>query len=102
MEFIAKNYYLGEFICELTNELDKLAGFTELDKSWRFHYVLLGKYVRKNVIPIRIPGGTVGAITVDDDKKIVKISIATDYVVDTYPSDINEIMKKYIGTKLDF
>lgn len=49
---------------------------------------------------IRVPGGTVGSIILDEDDDIYKINIDTDYVIDTYPEDINERIKEFIGVRI--
>lgn len=90
-----------EYYCELTRELDQLA---KLDQTglWR-HYILVDDGLRKDKrFLIRIPGGTLGGISFDDNYIITSLNVATNYVVNTYPPNINEILKKYIGYKLVF
>ena len=52
---------MGEFFCEITDELDKLAGLTvDEEHKWR-HYVLVNDYtINERCLAIRLPGGTVG------------------------------------------
>lgn len=57
---------------------------------------------KENVIPIRVPGGTVGGIYVDDNLVINKVIVDTTYVVKTYPANINDIVTKYVGERLEF
>lgn len=38
----------------------------------------------------------------DENNIIRKIVVDTKYVVKTYPSDVNEQLKKFIGEKLEF
>lgn len=52
-------------------------------------------------LPIRIPGGTLGSIEYDENKIITKINVCTDYVVKTYPDDVNEQLQKFIGQKIE-
>ena len=93
-----------EYTCKLTKELDSLANLT--DKEFYdifYHYILADEYCKKEkCLAIRVPGGTVGAIWVDDNNVITKIVIDTDYVVKTYPSDINEIMQKFVGEVIEY
>lgn len=94
---------LNEYHCALTSRLDKLAGFTIDDDIFSFkHYILADDYCIKNkCLGIRVPGGTVGGIWFDDNNIITKISIDTNYVVKTYPVDVNEKISYYIGERLD-
>ena len=93
-----------EYTCELTKELDSLANLT--DKEFYdifYHYILADEYCKKEkCLAIRVPGGTVGGIWIDDNNVITKIVIDTDYVVKTYPSDINEIMQKFVGEVIEY
>ena len=52
--------------------------------------------------PIRVPGGTVGGILVDDHNVITNIKIDRNYVVKTYSDELDEIIEKYIGKKIEF
>ena len=38
----------------------------------------------------------------DDNYVINKVIVDTTYVVKTYPANINDIVKKYVGEKLEF
>lgn len=88
-----------KYLCEITTELDKLAGFNE--ETYFYHYILAGDdFWQDRVLAIRIQGGTVGDIFIDENDVITSIKIDTDYVVKTYPSNVNEEMKKYTGCKL--
>jgi len=94
-------YVRDEYFCELTRELDSLAGIKR-ERLWK-HYILADNgFIKDRRLPIRIPGGTVGGISIDDDYVITDLIVDTNYVVKTYPKDINEILKKYIGYKLVF
>ena len=54
------------------------------------------------MMAIRIPGGTVGGIKLDENNVIKEIKINTDYVVRTYPDDVEEIMNnEFIGAKME-
>lgn len=68
------------------------------------HYLLIDEWIKKNTnygIPIRIPGCTVGGVWINAKREIVEISIESNNII-TYPDNINEIMKKYIGVMIDY
>ena len=69
-----------------------------INGHWK-HYVLCD--YENSCLPIRIPGGTLGSIEYDENKVITKIHVCTDYVVKTYPDDVNEQLKKFIGQKIE-
>lgn len=93
-----------EYRCELTKELDKLSNISKHHYyDYFYHYILADDYCKGvKCLAIRVPGGTVGGITVDDNNVITSLVIDTDYVVKTYPSNINTILKKYIGRKIKY
>jgi len=100
-----KEYFKNECVCELTKELDKLAKLEE-KHVWELfrHYMLIDSHPwnYKEPIPIRVPGGTVGGIWLDENFCITDIKIDTNYVVKTYPDDVNEkIKEKFLGTKIE-
>lgn len=88
---------MNEYYCGITTELDKLAGL-DPNGYWK-HYVLCD--CEDDCLPIRIPGGTLGSIEYDENKIITKIHVCTDYVVKTYPDDVNEQLQKFIGQKIE-
>lgn len=103
-----------EFTCEITEKLDELAGITKkLDNSegnneyqyssFYRHYVLADKIsLSEKSLVIRIPGGSLGYIKYDDNNIITDIFVDTNYVVSTYPKDVNEIISElYIGSQLN-
>lgn len=48
-------------------------------------------------------GGTLGDIVTDNDDYIIDVVIDIDYVIKTYPNNVNEVIKKkYIGKKIEF
>ena len=53
-------------------------------------------------LPIRVPGRTVGGIWVDKNNVIVNIKIDRSYVVKTYSEELDAIIEKYIGKKIEF
>lgn len=93
-----------EYRCDITRELDKLAHITEEEfYDWCFHYILVdNQFMKEHQFPIRIPGGTLGTLRVDDEFKVTSIVVDIDYVVKTYDADVNEQIKKFIGHKLEF
>lgn len=91
-------YMKGEYVCELTVDLDKIAGLDTENKPFYCHYLLDSFVNDKSILPIRVPGGTVGGIRLDENNAIIDIKIDRNYTIKTYPEDINEVMKKYIGT----
>lgn len=94
--------FLSYYVCDLTRELDKLAGINE-ERDWIYHYLMADPYSLKNKeFPLRVPGGTIGGVWLDEENRIKEISIDTGYVVKTYPANVNEIVQKYIGTFVDF
>lgn len=97
LKYKAGKDIFSKYICDITSELDNLANLGSNHCYPFYHYILLDN---SDCLPIRVPGGTVGGIWLKDNV-IIKIVIDTDYVVKTYPSNINEEMKKYIGLKIE-
>lgn len=93
-----------EYTCKLTKELDSLAKLT--DKEFYdvfYHYILADNWCKKEkCLAIRVPGGTVGGIRIDDNNIITNIDIDSDYVVKTYPNNVNELIKKFIGEIIEW
>ena len=89
---------LHEYFCELTEFLDNI---TEKKRLSRRHYIL-GKPCdfAEGVLPIRLPGSTVGGVFVDKDHVIIKVLIDGNYYKDIYPKDINEMLERYVGEKI--
>lgn len=86
--------------CEITWFLDQVAGLDE-----RLHYIVINDLIlfddeEPATYYIRVPGGTVGSIFLDDDYNIKEIFIDTNYVIDSYPVNINEHVKKFIGERM--
>lgn len=101
MKLERKPYFNKEYFSDLTKELDNLAGFTE--STLLKHYILVDDYCKKEkCLAIRVPGGTVGGIWINQESVITKIRIDTDYVVKTYPENVEEIIQKYVGVKIEF
>lgn len=107
MKLERRRSFNDEFICELTKELDTLAGLDKR-KGYDFyqHYILIDRPIQAvgtdKCLPIRVPGGTVGALWIDENKSIINVAIDTEYVVRTYPENINFTMEKYKGTIVEY
>nr|DAD59694.1 MAG TPA: hypothetical protein [Bacteriophage sp.] len=103
IKFKSKGYW-DEYFCKITDRLDQLAGLkiTNDGYCWR-HYILYDDYDKKNnIMAIRIPGGTVGGIELDDNNVIKEIKVNTNYVVDTYPDNVEEIINnEFVGFKVE-
>ena len=103
--FSRKLWMDNEYNCAITDELNDLSGYITgyKNKTKAYgHYVLFdNSFVKDKVIPIRVIGGTVGAIKIDDSLTITDIIIDTEYVVKTYPTNVNDLMNHWIGEKID-
>lgn len=86
--------------CEITWFLDQVAGLDE-----RLHYIVINDLILFDdedpaTYYIRVPGGTVGSVWLDENYNIRRIFIDTDFVVKSYPEDINEQVKKFLGERM--
>lgn len=90
---------LHEYFCEVTKFLDNI---TERKRSLMLkHYILaLPCDFSGGVLPIRLPGSTVGGVFIDKNNIITKVIIDGNYYKDIYPENINETLKKYVGEKV--
>lgn len=103
MELTRRKIQRGEittWTCDLTKFLDQVAGLDE-----KLHYIIKNSFMLSDdegptAYHIRVPGGTVGGIWVDVDYNIRRIFIDTDCVVESYPEDINEQVKKFVGERM--
>lgn len=95
---------MTEYRCSLTKELDILSGLSKKEHYDMFyHYILNGEeFKRKKCLAIRVPGCTVGSIHYDDNNIITDITIDTGYVIETYPDNVNELVKEFIGEKIEW
>lgn len=93
----------NEYRCDLTKELDNMSGISRLHYYDMFHHYILADEWCKNqkCLAIRVPGGTVGGIHFDDNT-ITKIVVDTNYVVKTYPTNINELIQKFVGEVIEW
>lgn len=93
----------SEYFCEITTDLDILAKLDDGGEYHLYHYIVIySGAIEGKCLPIRVHGGTVGGIWMDDNNIITKIDIDTNYVVKSYPSNINDMVKKYIGERLEW
>ncbi|MBQ2882545.1 MAG: hypothetical protein IJE43_02060 [Alphaproteobacteria bacterium] len=91
---------IGEWVCDLTKVLDEEAGLN--GTSTLKHYICNSIHdYREKLLFLRVPGGTVGNIKLNDNYVIEQIRIDTDYVVKTYPKDIEDRVSGYIGKKFE-
>lgn len=88
--------------CEITWFLDQVAGLDE-----RLHYIVINDLILFDdeddghaTYYIRVPGGIVGSIFLDDDHNIKEIFIDPNDVVESYPANINKQVKKFIGERM--
>lgn len=81
-----------------------LAHLTEQDNYEFFHhYILIDNCSRREkCLNIRVPGGTVGGVWIDDNNVITKIKIDTNYVVESYQSNVNEVIQKFVGEEIEW
>ena len=92
-----------DFRCDLTYALDNAASLDQMP-SYEFyhHYIIVDKIaLEEKILPIRVPGGTVGAVFVDENNEIAMIKVDRDYVVKTYPLNTHEIIAKFIGQTIE-
>lgn len=93
-----------EYRCDLTKELDNISGILENHHYDKFyHYILADEWcTNEKCLAIRVPGGTVGGIWFDDNSIITKIVIDVNYVIKTYPVNVNELIQKFIGETIEW
>lgn len=93
-----------EYRCNLTKELDDISDISKQHYYDMFyHYILADEWCKnQKCLAIRVPGGTVGCIYFDDTNVITKIVIDTDYVVKTYPTNVNELIQKFVGEVIEW
>lgn len=93
---------VGAYVCELTDGLDSLTK-TKPDTRINRHYVLADEFCKRNkCFAIRIHGCTLGGIHYNHDNIVTGIEINTDCVDEIYLSSVRELVKKYIGDKIEF
>lgn len=93
---------LREYYCDLTREIDQILGLSP-DQYWK-HYILANdSMIKDKCLTIRIPGGTVGGIWINNENIIVRVFVNPEYyVIEKYPADINEKLAHFVGEKIEF
>lgn len=86
--------------CEITWFLDQAAGLDE-----KLHYIVINDLILFDdedpaTYYIRVPGGIVGSIFLDDDYNIKEIFIDPNDVVESYPANINKQVRKFVGERM--
>ena len=96
------NKLMSKYVCALTTELDTLANMNNED-SYLKHYILVDKScIKDKLLPIRVPGCTIGGLWFDENYCITKIQINSyaGYHAKPYPDNVNDLMQKYVGSIL--
>ena len=93
-----------KYRCDLTKELDDISGISKQHYYDMFyHYILADEWCKnQKCLAIRVPGGTVGGIHFDDNDVITRIWIDANHVVKTYPTNVNEIIQRFVGEVIDW
>lgn len=101
---VLKDKYNNQsYYCKFTEELDCCAGFDKKVYKYYEHYLLDYRNVDEFYnLPIRVPGRTIGGIWVDKHDVIVNIKIDRNYAAKTYSDELDAIIEKYIGKKIEF
>ena len=113
MKLLNKNTWTDhEFTCELTEKLDELTKIGKyhpgkpdefyLDCYKHYIYAYQDDFKKEGYVAIRVPGGTVGDLEIDDNQIIKSITIDTNYVIKSYPENVNEIINElFVGQKIE-
>lgn len=93
----------NEYVCELTIDLDLLAGIKSEDEYYTRNHYIVADDICKNFkcLLIGFRGEVVGEIIIDDSNTIISLSVDTDCVVKTYRRDVNEKIQRYIGQVIE-
>ncbi len=96
-----------DYNCVITEDLDIMSDRRNA-KEWEKHYIyietgdLQSFYNHKPFdLAIRVPGGTVGTISLDENAIITAIHVDTNYVVTNYWRHVNKHLQKYVGGKVE-
>lgn len=92
----------GEYYCDLTRMLDELCGYTVRHPRYK-HYICDTRDLWDRCLAIRVPGRTVGSITINENNSIESIAFLSDLVGDLkqYPSNIYQKIELYLGITLE-
>lgn len=90
------------YCCELTRKLDELCEYTINHPRYK-NYIVDTRDLWKNCFAVRAQGRTIGTIEIDNNNKIIRISIAKDLVGEDkqFPANVQEKVEKYIGEVLE-
>lgn len=88
---------IGEYYNNITKDIDKALGLKEDSDSLFKSYIM---DFDPGLYSIRVPGRTIGDLRVDDNMIITSVVIGDDTRY-KFNCDINEQLKKYVGTKLE-
>ena len=99
MKLIKRNRWAcAEYRCDVTFLLDDESDITKDITHMFYHYIIANiNDLKDKILPIRIPGGTIGAIEIDDDRRITSIKLNSDNVLVKYPNNIAHLLEKYVG-----
>lgn len=87
-----------EYVCDLTEFLDQFR-----DEGWMplRHYIIASELeLADGILPLRLPGCTVGAVYLDENQTIRKVVIDGNAYKELYPENINELVATYIGQSI--
>ena len=84
-----------EYVCDLTEFLDQFR-----DEGWMplRHYIIASELeLADGILPLRLPGCTVGAVYLDENQTIRKVVIEDNAYKELCPEDVNEQVAAYTG-----
>lgn len=96
-----------EYYCDITRMLDRESNLTKATHCEYYkHYILADDLsLEMKEIAIRLPGRTYGGIYLDENNRILSIKLDNrpgNSGKTPYPDDIDEKLKPYIGSTLQF
>jgi len=98
------DYFKNENINIITKHLDRMSGLsTEGDYPFHHYVLCTQRDYDDRLLVIRVPGGSVGYMTIDENDVITEIHVDTDYVITSYWRNVNKhLVKNYLGKKIIF
>lgn len=105
MKLIKKNNWAkDEYVCLITQTID-LESNKYINQSVNYVHYLLDygiEHGTPHIYAIRIPGRTIGELIIDENNKITSICIYEDCIgpdnhIDRFKTNINDVLKVYIG-----
>lgn len=92
--------------CVIAKDLDIMSDRRN-GEFWEKHYIYIDSHDLQSFynhepvdLAIRVPGGTVGDISLDENAIITAIHVDTNYVVTNYWRHVNKHLQKYVGGKV--